>query len=162
MPRKAQGWITFQTSHEERQLLEQVCRDSQRTKTEVLRELVRSLHPETSGGQSPNPQPVSPIPEEAEPGIVPQQPIAKVGATPTASAPASPRKPLKVSSRNVLKGRVKRLVTGAVNSEITLEITQPVELIAIITRTSVEDLGLAEGQEAFAVIKSSDVVIAKE
>lgn len=43
MPRKEQGWITFQASTEERTLLEQYCRRTQRTKTEVLRELVRSL-----------------------------------------------------------------------------------------------------------------------
>ncbi|MFM7427121.1 MAG: transporter, partial [Elainella sp.] len=34
MPRKAQGWITFQSSEEERQILEQVCQQTQRTKTE--------------------------------------------------------------------------------------------------------------------------------
>lgn len=43
MPRKDQGWITFQTSEEERQLLEEICRVSQRTKTEVLREMLRGL-----------------------------------------------------------------------------------------------------------------------
>jgi hypothetical protein len=43
MPRKEQGWITFQASNEERTLLERYCRETQRTKTEVLRELIRSL-----------------------------------------------------------------------------------------------------------------------
>ena len=43
MPRKDQGWITFQTSEEERQLLEGICHQSQRTKTEVLREMLRGL-----------------------------------------------------------------------------------------------------------------------
>lgn len=43
MPRKEQGWITFQASREERALLEKYCRQNQRTKTEVLRELIRSL-----------------------------------------------------------------------------------------------------------------------
>lgn len=44
MPIKKQGWITFQSSEDERNLLEQYCQESQRSKTEVLRELVRSLH----------------------------------------------------------------------------------------------------------------------
>ena len=43
MPRKEQGWITFQLSPEERQLLEQYCKQFQRTKTDVLRSLLRSL-----------------------------------------------------------------------------------------------------------------------
>jgi hypothetical protein len=43
MPRKEQGWITFQASAEERTLLEKYCRQNQRTKTEVLRELICSL-----------------------------------------------------------------------------------------------------------------------
>ncbi|BAZ09124.1 Molybdenum-pterin binding protein [Calothrix sp. NIES-4071] len=43
MPRKEQGWITFQTLEEERELLEEYCQQSQRTKTEILRELVRNL-----------------------------------------------------------------------------------------------------------------------
>ena len=45
MPKKEQGWITFQSSPEERQLLEQYCKKFQRTKTDVLRSLLRSLQP---------------------------------------------------------------------------------------------------------------------
>ena len=45
MPRKQQGWITFQSSPEEMQMLEQYCKQSQRTKTDVLRSLLRSLQP---------------------------------------------------------------------------------------------------------------------
>ncbi|MHC5720769.1 MAG: TOBE domain-containing protein, partial [Nostoc sp.] len=72
------------------------------------------------------------------------------------------KKPLKVSSRNILKGVVTRVVTGAVNSEVTLEIVHKVMLTSIITRVSVEELGLSEGKEAYAVIKSNDIVIASE
>ena len=74
----------------------------------------------------------------------------------------SEKKLLKVSSRNILKGVVKRVVTGAVNSEVTLEIVQKVELTSIITKVSADELELAEGREAYAVIKSNDIVIARE
>ncbi|MEN9222980.1 MAG: molybdopterin-binding protein [Thermostichus sp. BF3_bins_97] len=47
MPRKEQGWITFQTSAAERQHLEQYCQLAQRSKTDVLRELLRSLDAST-------------------------------------------------------------------------------------------------------------------
>jgi hypothetical protein len=53
MPRKEQGWITFQASSEERTLLERYCRQAQRTKTEVLRELIRSLRREASKSKAP-------------------------------------------------------------------------------------------------------------
>lgn len=44
MPRKNQGWVTFQCSLKEMQLLQHYCQQSQRTKTDVLRSLIRSLH----------------------------------------------------------------------------------------------------------------------
>lgn len=146
MPRKEQGWITFQTSVEERQLLEQVCQRSQRSKTEVLRELLRGLSQE-------NP---------AEPEPVPSPRKAKRNTDVEIEDRSAPKKPLKVSSRNVLKGKVVRVVSGSVNSEVTLEIVHKVTLISIITKASVEELGLVEGSDAYAVIKSSDVVIAME
>ncbi|HBQ97946.1 MULTISPECIES: molybdopterin-binding protein [unclassified Roseofilum] len=67
---------------------------------------------------------------------------------------------MKISARNALKGTVKKVVTGAVNTEITLEIASGVEVTGVITKASAENLGLAEGKEAFAVIKASDVIFA--
>ncbi|MTJ08663.1 MULTISPECIES: molybdopterin-binding protein [unclassified Anabaena] len=144
MPRKEQGWVTFQTSEEERKILEEFCQNSQRTKTEILRELVRGLNKYSS-------PPISlSTPEEKAEINTPEFEIL------------SPKKPLKVSSRNVLKGVVKRVTTGSVNTEVTLEIVHRVELTSMITRVSAEELELYEGTEAYAVIKSNDIVIAKE
>jgi molybdopterin-binding protein len=67
---------------------------------------------------------------------------------------------MKISARNTLKATVKKVLTGAVNTEVTLEIAPGVEVIAIITKASAENLELAEGKEAYAVIKSSDVMVA--
>lgn len=69
-------------------------------------------------------------------------------------------KHMKVSARNVLKGTVKSVVTGAINDEVIVEVAPGVEVTAIITKTSAENLGLASGKEVYAVIKSSDVMIA--
>jgi molybdopterin-binding protein len=69
---------------------------------------------------------------------------------------------MKISARNILKGRAIKIVQGAVNCEITLEVAPGVEVVSIITKTSVQSLGLAEGKEAFAVIKASSVMIAVE
>ncbi|VXD22917.1 TOBE domain protein [Planktothrix serta PCC 8927] len=67
---------------------------------------------------------------------------------------------MKVSARNALKGIVKSVVTGAVNDEVTVEISPELVITAVITKTSAENLGLAVGKEVYALIKSSDVIIA--
>ncbi len=67
---------------------------------------------------------------------------------------------MKLSARNVLKGRVVKVVKGAVNSEVILELPGGMQIVAIITNTSVDNLGLKEGVEAYAVIKASNVMIA--
>ncbi|MCC5628224.1 TOBE domain-containing protein [Nostoc sphaeroides] len=69
---------------------------------------------------------------------------------------------MEISARNSLKGIVKKVVAGTVNTEVTLEIAPGVELVSIITKSSAEKLRLAEGKEAYAVIKSSDVIVAVE
>ena len=69
---------------------------------------------------------------------------------------------MKLSARNVLKGRIMKIVDGAVNCEVTLEIAPGVEVVAIITRTSVQSLELAVSRDAFAVIKASSVMITVE
>jgi len=67
---------------------------------------------------------------------------------------------MEISARNTLKGIVKTIDVGAVNTEVVLEIAAGVEITAIITKTSVEKLRLSVGKEAYAVVKSSDVMIA--
>ncbi|OUL30466.1 molybdopterin-binding protein [Nostoc sp. 106C] len=67
---------------------------------------------------------------------------------------------MEISARNTLKTTVKKVVTGSVNTEVTLELAPGVEIVAIITKSSAEKLGLAEGKQAYAVIKASDVLVA--
>jgi molybdate transport system regulatory protein len=67
---------------------------------------------------------------------------------------------MKTSARNALRGVVETVTTGAVNAEVTLRIAEGLAIVAIITRESVEDLGLVPGREAIALIKSSFVILA--
>jgi molybdopterin-binding protein len=67
---------------------------------------------------------------------------------------------MRISARNQLEGKIKHINTGAVNSEVTLELAGGVEIISIITNSSVKALGLRVGKEACAVIKASNVMIA--
>jgi len=67
---------------------------------------------------------------------------------------------MRLSARNVLKGKVKQVKAGAVNSEVVLELAQGIEIVSIITKESAENLKLAAGKDAYAVIKASNVMIA--
>lgn len=67
-----------------------------------------------------------------------------------------------ISARNSLKGTVKRVLPGAVNTEVTVELANGLEVVAIITKESAERLNLSEGKEVYAVIKASDVMIATD
>lgn len=67
---------------------------------------------------------------------------------------------MKFSARNQIKGIVKAINTGAVNSEVVIEVANGVELVSIITNSSVQTLGLEIGKEAYAVVKASNVMIA--
>ena len=67
---------------------------------------------------------------------------------------------MRLSARNVLKGKVVKVTPGAVNSEVILELSGGAQVVSIITKESAQNLGLAPGKEAYAVIKASNVMIA--
>lgn len=69
---------------------------------------------------------------------------------------------MKISARNQLKGTVTSITEGAVNSEVVIEVAPGVEVTAIITKTSVSNLGLSVGSTAYAVVKASNVMVAAE
>lgn len=67
---------------------------------------------------------------------------------------------MQISARNALKGTIKKVEPGAVNTEVTVEVAPGVEVVAIITKASADTLNLQAGKEVYAVVKSSDVMIA--
>lgn len=69
---------------------------------------------------------------------------------------------MKLSARNVIQGKVVKVIKGAVNAEVTIELPGGTQVVSIITNTSVDNLGLAEGKQAYAVIKASNVMIATD
>jgi molybdate transport system regulatory protein len=68
---------------------------------------------------------------------------------------------MRTSARNALRGVVSEVTHGAVDTEVTLKIHDDVSIVAIITKRSAEDLRLAPGVEAIALIKSSFVILAE-
>ena len=67
---------------------------------------------------------------------------------------------MKISARNQLQGVVKSVTEGAVNGIVTIEIAAEKQISATISMSSIKELGLAEGKEAYAIIKSTEVMIA--
>ncbi len=65
---------------------------------------------------------------------------------------------MKLSARNVLKGTVVEVITGATTAHVRLDVGGQI-VTASITNESAEALGLKSGEEAYAVIKASDVMI---
>jgi len=66
---------------------------------------------------------------------------------------------MKVSARNLFPGKIKKITTGAVNSEVIIEVAPGIEVVSIITKHSVESMGLKEGMTAKAMVKASNVMI---
>jgi molybdopterin-binding protein len=65
---------------------------------------------------------------------------------------------MKISARNVVKGTIKEIKKGATTSHVLIDIGGTV-VTASITNESVDQLSLVVGQKAYAVIKSSDVMV---
>jgi molybdopterin-binding protein len=65
---------------------------------------------------------------------------------------------MKLSARNRLKGRIVEVKKGVTTAHVKIDVGGTV-VTAAITNESVEELKLAAGQTAYAVIKASDVMV---
>ena len=68
---------------------------------------------------------------------------------------------MKLSARNQLKGRIVEVRKGATTAHVRIDIGNGVIITSSITNEAVDELGLAVGDPAIAVIKASDVMVAK-
>ncbi len=68
---------------------------------------------------------------------------------------------MKLSARNQIKGKIASVQKGATTSHVRLDIGNGVVITSSITNEAVDELGLKTGDEAIAVIKASDVMVAK-
>jgi len=67
-----------------------------------------------------------------------------------------------LSARNRLDGTVQSIETDGIMAEVTIETTGGQTVTAVITTSSVERLGIAEGDEVNAVIKATEVMVENE
>jgi len=68
---------------------------------------------------------------------------------------------MKLSARNQIKGKVVEVRKGATTAHVRIDIGNGVVITSSITNEAVENLGLTVGDDAIAVIKASDVMVAK-
>ncbi len=68
---------------------------------------------------------------------------------------------MRISARNRLKGKVTEVTKGATTAHVKIDVGGTV-VTASITNQAVDELGLKVGDEAYAVIKASDVMVGKD
>ena len=67
---------------------------------------------------------------------------------------------MKISARNRLKGKIVEVKKGATTAHVRIDIGGGSIVTASITNEADDELGLAFGGDAYAVVKASDVMIA--
>ena len=69
---------------------------------------------------------------------------------------------LKISARNRLKGTVQKVDKGIITANVKIKLEAPAVITAIISKEAVEELGIKTGDTVEAVIKATEVMVAKE
>jgi len=65
---------------------------------------------------------------------------------------------MKISARNRLKGKIVEVTKGATTAHVRPDVNGTI-VTASITNEAVDELGLAVGKEAYAIVKASDVMV---
>ncbi|MCC9260862.1 molybdenum-pterin-binding protein 2 [Methanobrevibacter woesei] len=68
---------------------------------------------------------------------------------------------MEISARNGLKGKVESVKLGEVVASVKIKVDEPGMITAVITRESVEELGISEGDDVKAIIKATEIMVAK-
>lgn len=68
---------------------------------------------------------------------------------------------MKLSARNQIKGKIVELHKGQTTAHVQIDIGSGVRITSSITNEAVDDLSLKTGDDVHAVIKASDVMVAK-
>jgi len=66
---------------------------------------------------------------------------------------------MKISARNIFQGTVAEVKTGAVNTEVEISLGGEDKIIAQVTNSSAQRLGLAKDKKVTALVKASSVLV---
>jgi molybdopterin-binding protein len=67
---------------------------------------------------------------------------------------------MSLSARNQLQGTVRSVETGMITAKVVLDVGGN-QIVAVVTKEAVEEMGLKEGDQATAVIKATEVMLMK-
>jgi molybdopterin-binding protein len=67
---------------------------------------------------------------------------------------------MEISARNQIKGTIKDIQLGSIMAEVVADIGGQ-DMVATITRSSVERLGLQPGDQVTLIVKSTEVMVGK-
>ncbi len=67
---------------------------------------------------------------------------------------------MELSARNQLKGKVKTVKTGAIMAEVVVDVGGS-EIVAEITKGSVERMKIQSGDAVTVIVKSTEVMLGK-
>ena len=65
----------------------------------------------------------------------------------------------RLTARNRFRGVVRSVETDGLLARVEIDVTEPARVVAIVTRESVEELGLAPGVSAVGIVKSTSVMV---
>jgi molybdopterin-binding protein len=68
---------------------------------------------------------------------------------------------MKLSARNQFKGKIVSVEKGIITAKVKIQVEMPVTVTAVITKDSTDELDLKVGDEVVAIVKSTEVMIAK-
>lgn len=66
---------------------------------------------------------------------------------------------MKLSARNKLMGCIKKIEEGLITSKVVIDLGNNNEIVSIISKDSIDDLELEVGKEAYAIVKSTEVLV---
>ena len=69
---------------------------------------------------------------------------------------------MKLSARNVLKVKVVDVIEGVTTHNVKIDIGHGIVITSSITAEAVKDLKLKKGDDAYAIIKASEVIVGKD
>ncbi|MFI5419759.1 MAG: molybdopterin-binding protein [Nitrososphaerales archaeon] len=67
----------------------------------------------------------------------------------------------KLSARNQIRGKITKVKKGDIVGLVEIELSMPAKITSVITTDSIEQMGLAVGDEVNAVVKATEVMVSK-
>lgn len=69
---------------------------------------------------------------------------------------------MKISGRNKITGKVSKVTPGVVSAEVEVDAGNGIKIVGLITKGSLDDMNIKEGDELTALIKATSVMFIRE